>query len=378
MNSTIALTLAVTEAVTTAAETTGGAASSSSGNLFTNILYFILAILIFGVLIMIHELGHYTAARIFKVAIKEFSIGMGPKIVSHTSKKSGIAYSLRLFPIGGFVSMVGEDEDSDNPNALTKKAAWKQLIIMASGALMNILLGVIIMFMLVACALPIGGTTVKEIDAEYADVYGQQLMLDDTIIYVGKTRVHFYQELSYEIMNQGYEQVDLTVIRNGEKIVIEDVSFPTVEDSGVVFGEMFFKVGRLQKNFGNVVSYSFYSSFSTIKMIWESLINLITGRYSLSAVSGPVGAMTAVADTAKTGVVSLLYLCVFISMNLGVFNLLPLPALDGGRILFVLIKMVRGGKPINRKYEAYVHFVGIILLLLLMVVITFKDILQLF
>ena len=181
------------------------------------VLYIIVAIFIFGLLILIHELGHYLAARIFKVTIKEFSIGMGPRLISYTSKKTNIAYSLRIFPIGGFVSMVGEDEDTEDPNALNKKKPWKRLIIMAAGAVMNISVGVIAMLILVASpAMRIGGTTVAEIDEGYEQIQSSELLVGDRIIKVGKTRVHYYQELSYEIMNQGYEPTDLTVVRNGE------------------------------------------------------------------------------------------------------------------------------------------------------------------
>lgn len=342
-----------------------------------NVLYVIVAIFIFGLLILIHELGHYIAARIFKVTIKEFSIGMGPKLISYTSKKTNIAYSLRLFPIGGFVAMVGEDEETDDPNALNKKKPWKRLIIMAAGAAMNILVGVLAMLILVSTpGFRIGGTTVAQIDEGYVQTQSDELLVGDRIVKVGKTRVHYYQELSYEIMNQGYEPTDLTVVRNGETLTLHSVVFPTTDEDGTSFGDLFFKIKALDKTFGNVVSYSLYSSFSTIKMIWDSLISLITGRFGFSSLSGPVGVTKTVAESARAGLSSLVYVSIFITMNLGVFNLLPIPSLDGSRIMFVLIEMVRG-KPINPKYEGYVHFVGIILLFILMIAVTFKDIIKL-
>lgn len=342
-----------------------------------NVLYVIVAIFIFGLLILIHELGHYIAARIFKVTIREFSIGMGPKLISYTSKKTNIAYSLRLFPIGGFVAMVGEDEETDDPNALNKKKPWKRLIIMAAGAAMNILVGVLAMLILVSTpGFRIGGTTVAQIDEGYVQTQSDELLVGDRIVKVGKTRVHYYQELSYEIMNQGYEPTDLTVVRNGETLTLHSVVFPTTDEDGTSFGDLFFKIKALDKTFGNVVSYSLYSSFSTIKMIWDSLISLITGRFGFSSLSGPVGVTKTVAESARAGLSSLVYVSIFITMNLGVFNLLPIPSLDGSRIMFVLIEMVRG-KPINPKYEGYVHFVGIILLFILMIAVTFKDIIKL-
>ncbi len=349
----------------------------SVSSTITNILYILLAIFIFGLLILVHEFGHFITARLFKVTVKEFSVGMGPKLISHVSKKSGIRYSLRLFPIGGFVSMAGEDEESDDPHAINRQKPWKRLIIMSAGALTNITLGVILMTILVATpSFLIGGTTVAEIDPEYVQVQSDELLVGDRIVKVGKTSVHYYQELSYEIMNKGYEPTDLTVIRNGEKVVLSSVVFPTIEESGTKFGDMFFKVSALKKNLGNVIAYSFYSSFSTIKMIWDSFISLITGRFGLSTLSGPVGVTKTVAESAKAGISSLVYMCIFISMNLGVFNLLPIPALDGSRVLFVLIEMIIR-KPIPPKYEGYIHFAGIIVLILLMIVITFKDIFSL-
>lgn len=348
----------------------------ASSSWLTTALYLIIAILVFCALICIHELGHYTAARIFKVSIKEFSIGMGKKLVSYTSKKSGIMYALRLFPVGGYVSMVGEDEETDDPNALNKKPAWQRLIILAAGATMNIVLGIILMLLLTTFALNIYGTTVTNFDESYVQTQDDELLQGDKIIKVENTKVHFYQELSYEIMHKGNKPLDITVIRNGETKVLNDVVFPTEEESGTVFGSMFFGVNKLEKTFSNVISYTFYSSFSTIKMIWESLVDLVTGRYGLEAMSGPVGVMNVVAESARSGLPNLIYITVFITMNLGVFNLLPVPALDGCRIVFVLIEIVRG-KPINPKYEGYVHLAGMLLLLLLMVVITFKDVFNL-
>lgn len=350
---------------------------SGVSNGFTTFLYILLAVFVFGILILVHELGHYIAARCFKVTIKEFSIGMGPKLISYTSKKTNIRYSLRLLPLGGYVSMVGEDEETDDPNALNRKKPWKRLIIMCAGAVTNIFIGVVLMFILVLTPnFRIGGTTIASIDDTYVQTQEKELLVGDRITKVGNTRVHFYQELAYEIMNQGYEPLDITVVRNGEEIKLDKVSFPTEEQDGVYFGSMFFSVFSMKKTFGNVVAYSFYSSFSTIKMIWESLISLITGRFGFSSLSGPVGVTKTVAESARAGITSLLYIIVFISMNLGVFNLLPIPSLDGSRILFVLIEMVRG-KPINPKYEGYIHFAGIVLLFILLIAITFKDIISL-
>lgn len=343
------------------------------------ILYILLAVLIFGLLIFIHELGHYLTARLFKVTIHEFAIGMGPKIFSRKSKKTGIVYSLRAFPIGGYVSMEGEDSESDDENAFCKKAVWKRMIITVAGAAMNIFLGIAVMSIYVATSPVIGSTTVAEFTEPERLTYESGLREGDTIVEVEGKGVHIYSQMAYEIMHSGYEPIDLTVIRDGEEIVLSDVVFPTVteEEAGVTFGITDFKVFPRDKTFGNVVKEAYYQSFTTIKMIWDSLKDLVTGRYGVQAVSGPVGVTEALVDAAESGVRDFTYLAVVITMNLGVMNLLPLPALDGGRLLFQLIELIMR-RPVNRKIEGYIHFAGLALLMLLMVLIVFKDVIGLF
>lgn len=338
------------------------------------VLYILLAIFIFGFMIFIHELGHFMFAKIFKVTIKEFSIGMGPKIFSKTGKDN-VAYSLRLLPFGGYVAMVGEDEDSDDPNAFNKKSAWKRFIIILAGAVMNLLVGIIIMTILTATTPRFGTTVVGQFNENSTSI--EQLQLNDKIIKVGNTRVNTASELSYEIMRKGYKPVDLTVIREGNKITLKDVEFPTVSSQGVVFGAMDFRVYGEDRTFGTVVKNSFYSCKSTIKMIYDSLFDLITGRYGIEQVSGPVGITGAITDAAKTDAYSLFYLIVVISMNLGIFNLLPIPALDGGSLLLLLVEMIIR-KPIPSKIEYAIKAIGFALIMGLAVIIMLKDIIFLF
>jgi regulator of sigma E protease len=338
------------------------------------VLYILLAIFIFGFMIFIHELGHFMFAKIFKVTIKEFSIGMGPKIFSKIGKDN-VAYSLRLLPFGGYVAMVGEDEDSDDPNAFNKKSAWKRFIIILAGAVMNLLVGIIIMTILTATTPRFGTTVVGEFAENSTSI--EQLQKNDKIVKVGNTRVNTASELSYEIMRKGYKPVDLTVIRDGKKIVLNDVDFPTVSSQGVVFGAMDFKVYGEDRTFGTVVKNSFYSCKSTIKMIYDSIFDLITGRYGIEQVSGPVGITGAITDAAKTDAYSLFYLIVVISMNLGVFNLLPIPALDGGSLLLLIVEMIIR-KPIPSKIEYAIKAVGFILIMGLAVIIMLKDVIFLF
>ena len=342
--------------------------------------YIVLALLIFGFLIFIHELGHYLAARRFGVTIHEFAIGMGPKLLTKVSKKTGISYSIRVFPIGGFVSMEGEDTESEDENAFHKKAVWKRIIITAAGAFMNIVIGILVMVILVATqegllSNKISRLPVDENGVNYCANGG--LRVGDEFYAVEGTRVHIVNETFYEIMRKGIEPLDITVIRDGEKITFEDVVFPTFEEQGIILGTIDFNVDWEEKTFGNVLKHAFFRSTSTIKMIWESLVDLVTGRYGMEAVSGPIGVTQALGEAAKQGFSNLVYLAVVISMNLGVMNLLPLPALDGGRLLFQFVELV-ARRPIKREIEGYIHFAGLVLLMILMVVIAVKDVIGLF
>ena len=332
----------------------------------------LIAILIFGLLILIHEGGHYLFARLFHVTVNEFAIGMGPKILSHTSKKTGIVYSLRLLPFGGFVSMAGEDEECDDENAFCKKPVWQRMIITAAGAAMNLITGILVMGILIAAAKSLPSTVIYQFTEDNISAQSG-LMAEDRITAVEGTAVHTANELVYEVMRKGIEPIDITVRRNGETILLKDVVFPTITESGETFGNIDFYVYSEAKTPLNILKHAVFRSASTIKMIWESLFDLISGRYGLGAVSGPVAVTGAMSEAAASGIDDLVYLAVVISMNLGIMNLLPLPALDGGRLVFQLIEAVFR-RPVPRHIEAYVHFAGIMLLMALMVVITFKDI----
>jgi len=302
---------------------------------------------------------------------------MGPKIFSKKSKKSGITYSFRLFPIGGFVSMAGEDEESDDPNAFNKKTVWQRLIITVAGAATNLLAGALVMTVLV-CSAPnqLASTVVGEF-MEGAVSPESGLCVDDRILEVEGHNVYIGDDLMYEIMRLGIEPVDLTVERDGEVLTLSDVEFPQMSSQGVAFGSNDFLVYRERPTFFNLVKHSFFKTTYTVKMIWESLYDLVTGRYGIEAVSGPVGVTEALTEAADTGAYSFTYLAVVISINLGVMNLMPFPALDGGRIVFLLIEAIRR-KPLKMEIEAYINFAGLALLMLLMIFICAKDIIGLF
>lgn len=344
------------------------------GNFLTIAFYLLVMVFVFGILIFIHELGHFLTARACGVSIKEFAVGMGPTLFSWKSKKYGTKYGLRALPIGGFVSMVGEDEASDDEGAFCNKKIWQRMLITIAGPMMNLVLGFILMTSLVLIQGPIGSTTVAEFDQNA--VSNAQIEVGDVILEVDGTKVYSGNEVLYEITNKGFEPIDILVERDGEEILLKDVPFATSVEEGVTFGTMDFKVLAEERSFGNLMKQSFTRSVSTVKMVVDSLIGLINGRFGLDAVSGPIGVAEVVGEAAKTDGITFLYIVTILTINLGVFNLIPFPALDGGRFLFLIIEGIRR-KPINKNVEAYINFAGIILLFAFMIFVSFKDVMKL-
>jgi regulator of sigma E protease len=292
------------------------------------------------------------------------------------------AFSIRAFPVGGYVSMAGEDERSTDKNAFCNKPVWQRFIITVAGAAMNILLGFLCMCTLVGIESVDSGALASNVVAGFqensvSDKCEEPLMVGDRIIKVDGVYVFTGNEAVYEIMNSGNKPIDIEVIRGGKKITLNDVVFPTQEESGVTFGSYDFKVKGEAPNFVNVVKHSVFRSFSTIKLVFDSIKDLITGRYGADAVSGPIGMAGAVGEAAGIGFSSLLYLFTLITMNLGVFNLLPLPALDGGRIIFLIIEGVFR-KPVKKEIEGAINAAGLLLLLAIMLLVTLKDVINLF
>jgi regulator of sigma E protease len=322
-------------------------------------------------------------ARLFRVGIKEFSIGMGPKIFSKQGKKHDTAYSLRALPIGGYVSMVGEDDGSDDPSAFGNKAVWQRILIVIAGPVVNVLLGFLLMLIIVLCSARLATNTVGAFN-EGAVSSSHGLMIGDTVIKVGDVSVHTGNELVYEIMNQGVAEVsngvvaiDLTVLRDGKEVFLPAVQFPSMEEQGILLGYPDFRVYDEEKSVLDVIKHTYLRSYSTVKMIIDQLGDLIGGRYGMNAVSGPIGITQEITNAAKTGMLNVIYLMAVITVNLGVFNLLPLPALDGGRLLFLLIELFMG-RPVNKEVEGYIHFAGMMLLFGLMILVCCKDIAGIF
>jgi regulator of sigma E protease len=368
------------------------------------IITILLTIFVIGLFVLVHELGHYAAARKFGVTIKEFAVGMGPKIFTRVSPKTGIRYSLRALPIGGYVTMVGEDETSNDPNALTKKPVWQRMVIMASGAVMNILFAAIIMFVFVTTSGDFRGLTIEEFRAEHTEWASSGLSVGDTITHVNGRRVRTFLEMHYTIMRDGGESVEISIIRRGEQLPHPiTVVFPLrplyeydndksytydtsdINDINVTYDRenvyvinrnIGFRPNFESRNIGNIFRQTYRHTRLMMRAFFDSIGDMISGNVGLDDISGPVGIGTAVGESARAGLPNFLWLCALISFNIGLFNLIPFPALDGGRLIFLAIEGIRR-KPMNPDVEGLIHFAGIILLLILMVVISFGDVVNL-
>lgn len=338
---------------------------------FSTILDILLALLVLDILVVIHELGHYIAARCCKVPIKEFAIGMGPALIKINGKHN--LFSIRAFPIGGFVSMVGEDEDSDDPDAFQKKPVWQRIIVVCAGALMNLLLGLVLTTVLVLCTEKLPSTTVAgfwEGESVSCD-YG--LQKGDKLLKIDDTKIDIWYDIGNALTRNETGVATVVVERDGEKVTLDGVHFPTAVQGSLTYSSYDFTVYAEQKNVGTVIKHSFFRAVSLGKLVYTSLYDLARGKYGAEEVSGPVGTVEVISEAASYGFQALLYLAAFITINLGLFNLLPFPALDGGRLIFLLFELIFR-KKVPAKFESVVHLVGLIILLALIAFITFGDI----
>lgn len=447
-------------------------------NILTTIGLVVIAILLFELIIFFHEGGHFVTAKLSGIKVNEFALGMGPKIFSFKRKET--VYSLRLFPIGGFCAMEGEDEDSKNPRAFNNAKIYKRMIVIIAGALMNIILGFILMGILLAPSPYFTNTTVSDFSPK-AYSANSGLQIGDKILSVDGYKVNNSMDLSYAISTVKVSEVDgeslqiykqdccntlydayaslaeagkitsdemnnvafnavcqgalrinastsnksayealqqgvidlskavpnesitieaievketrqrfrtnLEVERAGEKILLEDVDFftyTTVDDDTPQLAIDFYLEGK-DNNLINLIGESCSQTVSVVRMVYDSLYGIIRGEYGFNDLSGPVGIASVTVEMAQEGLKSgfgdavrnIIYIMLVITVNLGIVNMLPFPALDGGRFVFLLIEAIFR-KPVPRKFEAIVNGVGLALLLLLIAIITFKDIFKLF
>ena len=349
------------------------------------VFYILLAILLFGVLILVHEFGHFITAKLSGIQVNEFSLFMGPTIWKKTRGET--TYSLRCIPFGGFCAMEGEDGDSENPRAFGNAKVWKRLIVLVAGATMNFLLGFLIVTILIASIYDVLPT--KQITAiEDGRPFAAELQVGDEFYSINGERVYVRDDITMLLDREKDAVHDLIVIRDGEKIELQDVTMRrdhVAEDGqSLLYG---FSTGMEDPSFFNVISYSWNESVNFARMVKLSLVDLFTGEVAVSDMSGPVGIVDTVtqvgtqSESVGFGILNILYLFAFISVNLAVMNLLPIPALDGGRVVCLLItaaaeKILR--RKINPKYEGYLHAAFMILLLGFMAFITLKDVFHIF
>lgn len=347
-------------------------------------VYILAAILVFGVLIAVHELGHFMAAKACGVRVNEFSIGMGPALWK--KQKGETQYSLRLFPVGGFCAMEGEEEDSDDPTALNNQGFWAKLLIFAAGAAMNFIAGLLIILVLYADAqafyVPVVAGFADGCPLESAD----GLQEGDRLLRIDGEKVYVYSDISLLMGLNKTGAFDLQIERNGEVITLRDFTMERREytdQNGKAYTGYGLYFGAEEATLGRKLSYSWNNAMDFARLVRLSLQMLVTGQAGVKDLSGPVGivsTMTQVGEQAATtraAVENIAYLAALIAVNLAVINLLPLPALDGGKIFFLVINAVSMQlfkKQIPAKYENYIHFAGLILLLALMAVITFSDV----
>lgn len=332
----------------------------------------IAAVVVFLLLVLVHEFGHFVVAKLCGVTVHEFAIGMGPLIFKKEHK--GTVYSLRCIPIGGYCALEGEDTESDDPGAFGNKSPLKRILILVAGAVMNLLLGFVLMCFVMfspkaeMVAVPVIGE-VQELSA--AEEAG--LLSGDRIVKINNARIETQMELKFELSRYRGGEIEIDYIRDGEK----HTTFltPKQGEDGMHYIGFLAKTEPL--DFGgrlyHAVQYTIFYGKSILVSLWD----LVTGSIGMENMSGPVGIVNEIGNAAKSGIDTLLPLAALITINLGLFNLLPLPALDGGRIFFVLVELVIG-KKISPEKEGLVHFIGFALLIGLMIFATWNDIVRLF
>ena len=338
----------------------------------------ILALLIFSVLVIVHELGHFLLAKWNRITVTEFSVGMGPRLLSH--EWGGTRYSLKLFPFGGSCMMVGEEEESDEEGSFGSKSVWARIAVVAAGPVFNFILAFVLSVIIVA-NVGYDDTVVNVTPGYPAAEAGMQD--GDQIVRMGGSRTYVYREISlFNTLYQG-QKAEVTYRRGGEEYT---VLLTPVKDGSGFYRYGFEKTNaRVKGNFLQTMGYSAAELRYWLKATVESLLKLFQGQVGLDDMSGPVGIVDTIGETYEESrsdgwyyvVLNMIVMSILLSVNLGVMNLLPIPALDGGRLVFLLIEAVRG-KALPQEKESMVHFVGFVLLMGLMVVVLLNDIRRIF
>lgn len=356
----------------------------------TRMIYVLAAILIFGILVAVHELGHFVAAKLCGVRVNEFSIGMGPEIFSRV--KGDTQYSLRLLPIGGFCAMEGEDQDTGDSCSFVRQGFWKKIVILVAGAFMNFVTGLLIIAVLYSNAAVFFLDQVAGFAEEFPYEGENGLMVGDVFYKIDGYRTYLRGDASMYLSYHRGDTIDLEVIRDGEKVVLED--FPMKRDTytgldGETYTGFGLYVGKYQKEatFLNKIQYTWYTALDFVQAVKFSMVQLFSGGIKVDDFSGPVGIVSTItevgtqAETASAAWSQIWYLAAMIAINLAVMNLLPIPALDGGRVFLLVVDAIclkLFKRQIPEKWQAVVNGVGFALLMGFMLLVTFHDVFELF
>ena len=348
-------------------------------------MYIIIAIIIFGILIAIHEFGHFTAAKLCGVKVEEFAIGMGPALFK--KQKGETVYALRILPIGGFCAMAGEDEESDDPRAFTNQGFWKKFVILCAGSFMNLVLGIVLILIMYAGAQAFVTPTIDHFMDGCPYEGAEAMQPGDTFYSIDGQRIYLVSDVSSFLM-RGDGVYDIVMLRDGEKVELKDFALTTktyaeYADEGPKYGFVF---GYTEATFGAKLEYTWDTTLEFSRLVWLGLGDLINGKVGLKDMSGPVGIVDMMnevgqqAESAKAAADNLLYISAFIAVNLAIMNMLPIPALDGGRVFLMIVTVIIEAvsrKKLDPKYEGYIHLGGMVLLLGLMALVMYNDIAKL-
>jgi len=348
-------------------------------------MYIVLAILAFGIIIAIHELGHFLSAKALNVKVLEFAIGMGPKLLKKQGKET--LYTLRALPFGGFCAMEGQDEEIDDPRAFTSQKRWRRIIILLAGSVANFIAAFIIILFITAGATGFVGTTITSLVDDFPNEGPGGLMAGDTIVSINGERLYYVDDFSLFMQLNTGSRVDLVVRRNGENIKLN--SFPLERRNYNIDGEMRYRYGitfnAIEATAGEQFKFSCYQAYNFMRMIRVSIAMLASGAASMDDISGPVGIVDAMntigqqAPTVGAAIGNIVFFMAFIGVNVAIVNLLPIPAMDGGRILFIFITWVIETvtrRKLDPKYEGYINTGAFVLLIGLMVVILYNDVMR--
>lgn len=352
-------------------------------------IFILAAILIFGVLIAVHELGHFVAAKLCGVRVNEFSIGMGPAVWHRQWGET--QYSLRALPIGGFCAMEGEDEDTGDGRSFVRQGFWKKLVILAAGSGMNFLTGLVILLVLYASATAFYTDQITGFAPSFPLEGENGLMVGDVFYKIDGYRTYLRGDASLFLSYHDGDTMDLEVIRDGEKVVLKDLPITRQtylnSDGGTYTGFGLYVGARTEEaTFGSKLRYTWNTAKDFVQLVWFSLVQLVSGGASMEDLSGPVGIVSTItevgseAETARDACSQIFYFAALLAVNLSVMNMLPIPALDGGRIFFLLVDalaLLLFKRKVPEKYQAAVNTVGFVVLMGFMLVVTFQDVFKL-